>query len=145
MRGRIVKPAFGALRTPDDAIEVRADAVRLALAESMAGGAFLGRVLALVDRRAGQQLFDRLVGFRLRRLRRRRLCSVTATSKPGLAGLAGWNTASAPILSASRHRQVNSNAPRILLISKESIAASAPEGGKLSGIGAGAALDGADT
>src|SRR4029077_6516847 len=59
-RRRIVEP-FLRLRAPADAVEVRADAVRLAFAESMAGGALLRRVRALVHGRAGEQLFDRFV------------------------------------------------------------------------------------
>src|SRR4051812_43716639 len=48
------------------------------------------------------------------------------------------------MFSASRHRQVKRNAPRILLISNESIAASgSSQAGNSSESGAGAALDGA--
>src|SRR3954454_23844230 len=47
------------------------------------------------------------------------------------------------MFSASRHRQVKRNAPRILLISNESIAASGSwKAGNSSESGAGAALDG---
>src|SRR5205823_2454143 len=43
-RRRIVEPALGALRPADYAIEIGADAVRLALAKGVAGGTFLRRV-----------------------------------------------------------------------------------------------------
>src|SRR5262249_32811032 len=48
-------------------------------------------------------------------------CSFTAMLKPGLLGFSGAKMAPAPILSASRIRQVPRIAPRILLSSKEFI------------------------
>src|ERR1051326_3966157 len=50
------------------------------------------------------------------------LCSCTAISKPGLAGFSGLKTAPAAIFSATRPRQVDSTAIRILLVKSESIA-----------------------
>src|SRR3954452_8715873 len=86
-RIRIGEPAFSTLGAAHHAIEVRADAVRLALAEGVACGAFLRRALALAHIGAGQELCDGLVGFGLGgpaatgwMLRHRDL-------KPGLCGL----------------------------------------------------------
>src|SRR5690242_14093672 len=53
-----------ALRLVDDAKEVRADAVRTALLEGVAGGALLGRRSALLDGGGLQELLDRLSGSR---------------------------------------------------------------------------------
>src|SRR5436190_5121257 len=59
--GGEIEAAFAfALLLADDAIEVRADAVRAALFEGMAGGALLGGGGALLDRCGLQQLLDRL-------------------------------------------------------------------------------------
>src|SRR6201999_2550556 len=52
--------------------------------------------------------------------------SLAAISKPGLAGSFGANSAFAVKLVISNTRQVASTAPRILLISKESISDQAP-------------------
>ena len=143
MRGRIVEPGCEPRSRADDAVEIRADAVRLALAEGVAGGALLGRGLALLDRRrwpAASRSARRLRGAAAappcRLLRDRDL-------EAGLRRLVRRETrASAAMLSDSRHRQVNSKAPRILLSSKESIAARLPKAGISGGIGAGAAPGG---
>src|ERR1700676_3847399 len=50
----------------------------------------------------------------------------TAISKPGFSGITGANRALAVKLVTSRTRQVPRTAPRILLISKESISDQAP-------------------
>src|SRR5690349_3929234 len=57
------------------------------------------------------------------------LSSLTAISNPGLAGFSGANSAPAPILSASRIRQVPRTAPRILFSSKEFIEFRLPKRG----------------
>src|SRR4029453_535346 len=60
-RGRKVETAFAlALLLADDAIEVRADAVRAALLKSVAGRALLGGGCALLDGGGLQQFLDRL-------------------------------------------------------------------------------------
>src|SRR6476661_4633587 len=58
--GGEIESASLALMVADDAIEVRTDAVRTALLKGVAGGAFLGRRSALLDRGGLQELLDRL-------------------------------------------------------------------------------------
>src|ERR1700752_5332254 len=58
------EPALGALGTANHAIEVWADPVRLALPESMAGGAFFCPGIAPFFGRTRQPLRDRLIGGR---------------------------------------------------------------------------------
>ena len=87
--GREIEAALAlALLLVDDAEEVRADPVRAALFEGVAGRALLGGAGALFDGGGLQQFLDRLGrrsgGFRQRR---QRGSSFTAISKPGFSGL----------------------------------------------------------
>ena len=65
-RGRVLEARLVGALAVDDAPEMRADLVRAALLEAVAGGALLGRGLALVDGGAGQTDRQRL-GLRLGR------------------------------------------------------------------------------
>ena len=121
-RRRIVEAGLRRLRPPDDTPEVRADPVRLALAEGVAGHAFLGGVLAAADVGAGKADWQRIVGHGRAGLGAGRRLLGNRDLVAGLGRRMGANSAPAAMLSDSRIRQVPSTAPRTLLSSKESIA-----------------------
>src|SRR6185295_10833086 len=67
-RSRIAKARLRRLGPSDHGPQIGPDEIFAALVEGVAGGAFLGRILAAADIGAGEQRFDRLLG--LRRLSR---------------------------------------------------------------------------